>query len=123
LSAIAETSLGPDEPEEPDDAEPFEPKPFEEPEPPFEEPEPPFEEPEPPFEEPEPALPEDADDEAGDELDVQAAWPIPTPAARATTAAAPIIAAVRRRWPVFCWASGSGCGVQPGKPGFGGGPP
>jgi hypothetical protein len=79
---MAETSLGPLDPERPDD-----PEPPNEPEPP---------EPEPP----EGAIEWDAGvDEFDVALLVQATWPIPTPAASATTAAAPMMATTRPGWP------------------------
>jgi hypothetical protein len=72
---MAETSPGPDEPDEPDEPDPEEP------------------DPDGGFAEPEPF--ELAEDEEGTEFElvVQATWPRPTPAARAMTAAAPIMAA------------------------------
>jgi hypothetical protein len=107
-----ETSLGPEEPDElePDEPEPDEPEP-DEPEPEPEKPGKP-DEPEPP--EPLDGLvPGEADEEAGVELPVQATWPIPTPAASATTAAAaPTIAPMCFRPPCEGCAGGSAEGVQ-----------
>ena len=120
-----ETSLGPEPPEEPEEPEEPEPEP-EEPEPEPDEPDEP--EPEKPGnpDEPEPLdglVPGEADEEAGVELPVQATWPIPTPAASATTAAAaPIIAPMCFRPPCEGCAGGSAEGVQAAYGGLGGAP-
>ena len=64
-----------------------------------------------------------ADEEAGVELPVQATWPMPTPAASATTAAAaPMMAPMCFRPPCEGCAGGSAEGVQAEYGGLGGAP-
>ncbi len=118
---MAETSPGP---EDPDELEPFEPVP-EEPKPDDPKPDDPDPDRDPP--DPEPfddggvAVEDEAETEF--ELLVQATWPMPAPAARATTAAAPMTAAMRRRLPVGRGEPGWGAATQLGGPELGGGPP
>src|ERR1022692_4343623 len=103
FAAMAETSLGPDEPEDPEEPDPLDP------------------------DEPEPA--DDgvvlgaSDEESDDVLLVQATWPMAAPATRAAMAAASISVLTRRPRRPERSGAGSDGGAQLENPGLVGGAP